>query len=457
MFTLDDILQGTQGQLDPASGALAMTGLGFNRVAVDSRGWLAGALFVPLRGRYVDGHDFVLDAAGHGARGALVRSDWKAPEALPKDVALIRVDDPRSALQRLALWWRARHSARIIAVTGATGTTGPTCQVLASTLSTRFPTLAPDTQPEGETGVLLSLLQLAEHHQMAVLGMVLPAGSFADSVKVLCDLIRPDALVLTSAELDGMDDLWACLPEATPVILHADAPAAQEQAHQPLPARHAVLTFGLAEGCDIQATDIESHGYQGVHFTLRMARTQQEWRVRLPLFGHYSVHGALAAAGAAIAVGMDADEVIAALHAMNSEIRLLVVPGHNGCTLIDDTYSSSPASMIAALNLLQDMPGRRLALFGGSLERMGNPQEGYLKVARRASVVTQRLVALGSLGLLIGQEALRVGMAPERVFFAADHNQAMEYLRRVIKPADYVLVKGSRALQLDAVVNALKA
>src|SRR4051794_19559410 len=116
MFSLDDILQGTGGDLDEAGSALAITGHGFNGVAIDSRAALNGALFVALPGERVDGHNFVLDAIGHGARGALVRRDWQAPSALPQGVALIRVDDPLSALQAMAKWWRARNNTEVIAI-----------------------------------------------------------------------------------------------------------------------------------------------------------------------------------------------------------------------------------------------------------------------------------------------------------------------------------------------------
>src|SRR3954467_13019577 len=105
MFSLDDILQSTGGHLDDGGSMLAMTGLGFTGVAIDSRAALKGALFVALPGERVDGHEFVLDAIGHGARGALVRENWDAPSTLPSDAALIRVKDPLTALQALAKWW----------------------------------------------------------------------------------------------------------------------------------------------------------------------------------------------------------------------------------------------------------------------------------------------------------------------------------------------------------------
>ncbi len=461
MFSLDDILEGTQGQLDPATGALAMTGLGFSGVVTDSRGWLAGALFVALRGRFVDGHDFVLDAAGHGARGAVVRSDWRAPDVLPPDVALIRVDDPHEALRRLAAWWRGRLNARFIAVAGTDGT-GPTIQVLSSVLASRYATLRPVDEPAGETGVLLTILRASPDHDWIVLNV--DVGLHPDRLADLCRIASPDILVVTATERHQPGvavGAWLCaLPGINAVVLHRDGPTQADPADtaaRSVLEQARLITYGLQAGCDIQATDIESHGYEGVHFTLVYNPGQEQWPVRLPLFGHYSVQSALAAAGAAHAAGMHWQEIVPALNRLDSLISLLVEPGYNGCTLIDDCYGSSPRSMIQALNLLQDMPGRHIAVLGGMLEDTGGARDEYLKVARRATVVAQRLVVLGSVGLLIGQEALRVGMAPERVFFAADSEQGAQYLRRIIKPGDCVLVQGQRALRPDVIVQALRA
>jgi UDP-N-acetylmuramoyl-tripeptide--D-alanyl-D-alanine ligase len=123
MFSLDNILEGTGGHLDKGGTALAMTGLGFSGVAIDSRAALRGALFVALQGEKVDGHSFVLDAVGHGAHGALVRNDWQAPGDLPAAVAIIRVADPLTALQDLARWWCNQNNPQVIAVTGSVGKT----------------------------------------------------------------------------------------------------------------------------------------------------------------------------------------------------------------------------------------------------------------------------------------------------------------------------------------------
>ncbi len=464
MFTIQDILEGTQGHLDNSAGALAMSGLGFSSVAIDSRGSLNGALFVALMGERVDGHSFVLDAIGHGARGAVVRDVWEAPDALPSGVALVRVSDPLSALQRLAAWWRARHDVQVIGITGSIGKTS-TKEVLASVLSRRYSTLKSAGNLNNEIGLPLTLLQITGGHQKAALEM--GAGYALGELTLLCDIAKPEIAVVTAVSpvhlermgsLDNIafnkSELVRALPPTGTAVLNADNPYVRAMSEV---ATAKVLFYGVDSPCDLYATDIESYGLKGVHFTMRIQPTGEQFRVRLPLLGRHSVHTALAAAGAAYAAGMSWDDIVTSLASLDAQVRLLVAPGYNGSTLIDDTYNASPDSTIAALNLLEEMPGGRIAVLGDMLELGSYAQEGHLKVARRATVAAQRLVVVGSLGRLIGEEALRAGMAPDRVFFAADNQQVVEYLRRLLKPGDHVLVKGSRGLRMEEIVNALKA
>ena len=465
MFSLQNILQATGGRLDGARSALAMTGLGFSEVAIDSRAPLNDALFVALPGEHVDGHEFVLDAVGHGARGALVRHDWQPPSSLPHDVALIRVENTLPALQNLAAWWREQHpDVRVVGVTGSVGKTS-TKEVIASVLARRWPTLKTKGNLNNEIGLPLTILRLTREHRAAVLEM--GAGYALGELTLLCDIAKPEVAVVTNVgpvHLERMGSLERIaqnkseLPRALPpggtAILNSDDE--RVLAMRDVTSAN-VVTYGLAEASDLRAADIESFGLKGVHFTLHSREAGESWRVRLPLMGRHSVHTALAAAGAARALGMEWREIIPALGDLNVQVRLLVVPGFNGSTLIDDTYNASPDSTIAALNLLDEMAGGKVAVLGDMLELGSYEREGHLKVARRASVVAERLVVVGSLGRLMGEEALRVGMAPGRVFFAADNAQVVEYLRRTLKPGDHVLVKGSRGLRMEQIVDALRA
>ena len=267
MFTLNDVLEGTRGRLDEATGALAMTGLGFNSVAIDSRAALSGALFVALMGERVDGHEFVLDAAGHGARGALVREDWTAPATLPPGMALIRVPDPLAALQSFAAWWRARFDVQVVGVTGSVGKTS-TKEVIAGVLSTRYNTLKSEGNLNNEIGCPLTVLRLDTEHRKAVLEM--GAGYQLGELTLLCEIARPEIAVVTvvgPVHLERMgtienialnkSELVRALPPSGTAVLNGDDPLVRGMSEV---ASARVLLYGLDPRWDIYATDREGQG-----------------------------------------------------------------------------------------------------------------------------------------------------------------------------------------------------
>jgi UDP-N-acetylmuramoyl-tripeptide--D-alanyl-D-alanine ligase len=243
-----------------------------------------------------------------------------------------------------------------------------------------------------------------------------------------------------------------------------------------------VLYYGVADdgrwtmddGClDIYASDVVSLGLEGVWFTLHFGDKSVGLPVHLPLLGRHNVYTALAAAGVAHAVGMAPREIVEALvfkqaahslhsgqalSAANGFQRIKLLPGYNGSTLIDDCYNAAPASMLAALDLLSETPntGRRIAVLGDMLELGSHEEQGHRDVGRRASEVTDFLIAVGRLGRIIGEEALQIGMSPGKVAFADGNSQAIDYLKSALRPGDYVLIKGSRGLHMEEIVEGLK-
>jgi len=175
------------------------------------------------------------------------------------------------------------------------------------------------------------------------------------------------------------------------------------------------------------------------------------------LLGRHSVHTALGAAAVGLVEGLGWEEIIAGLQNMANQLRLVVVAGINNSTIIDDTYNASPASTVAALNLMADLEpkphGRRVAVLGDMLELGSYTDEGHRLVGRRAADVVDLLVTVGELGRSIGEEALRIGFAPQNVYMMGDDQQAVDFLAESLRMNDLVLVKGSRAVGMDVVVT----
>jgi UDP-N-acetylmuramoyl-tripeptide--D-alanyl-D-alanine ligase len=181
--------------------------------------------------------------------------------------------------------------------------------------------------------------------------------------------------------------------------------------------------------------------------------------VKVPLLGRHSVHTALRATAVGLVEGLTWQEIIEGLRGVepSDQLRLVAVTGPDGATILDDTYNASPASTIAALNLLDELEGRRIAVLGDMLELGYYAQEGHEKVGMRALEVADVLVTIGSLGRIIGEVALRWGMPSEQVYMLKDNGEAISLLKRLVRGDDVILVKGSRALKMEEIVNALSA
>lgn len=217
--------------------------------------------------------------------------------------------------------------------------------------------------------------------------------------------------------------------------------------------RARVITYGLDPAADLWADEIVSEGLEGIHFTLHHQR--EALHVQVPLLGRHSVHTSLRAAAVGLAEGMAWDHILEGLQDRRAHLRLVAVPGPNGSTILDDTYNASPASMIAALNLLSELNGRKIAVLGDMLELGEYEDEGHRMVGLRALDVADVLVTIGTLGRTMAIEAIQNGMPRDRVRMCETNDEAIAYLDTIIQPDDMILVKGSRGLHMEDIVNAL--
>jgi UDP-N-acetylmuramoyl-tripeptide--D-alanyl-D-alanine ligase len=174
------------------------------------------------------------------------------------------------------------------------------------------------------------------------------------------------------------------------------------------------------------------------------------------LLGTHSVHTALAAAAVALTERLTWQEIMAGMMDAAAQLRLIATPAACGALILDDTYNASPKSTIAALNLLDDLKGRKIAVLGGMLELGDYEDEGHRKVARRAIEVVDKLITVGQLGRTVGEEALACGMPREDVSIVETNDEAVENLRALIGEGDIVLVKGSRGMHMEDIVQALR-
>jgi UDP-N-acetylmuramoyl-tripeptide--D-alanyl-D-alanine ligase len=226
--------------------------------------------------------------------------------------------------------------------------------------------------------------------------------------------------------------------------------------------RARVFTYGLSPSADLRADRIKSQGLEGIRFRLHYAG--ETVHVRVPFLGRHSVHTALRGAAAGLVDGLSWEEIVTGLRDQESELRLVAVPGPGGSTILDDTYNSSPASSLAALNLLEELPlanpgARRIAVLGDMYELGSYEEEGHRIVGGRAREVADILVTVGKLGEIMGREALKAGMEPGSIHLAEDNAHAIDLLTELLGTGpggDLLLVKGSRGLEMEQIVAALQ-
>jgi UDP-N-acetylmuramoyl-tripeptide--D-alanyl-D-alanine ligase len=441
-------------------------------VVVDSREAVAGSVFVALTGEHVDGHDYVTAAFANGAQAAIVarplpgnhhtldlRSGQPTPEITFQSPLCLVVDDPVAAMLAVAQAWRSRFNTRVIGITGSVGKTS-TKELVNSVLERQYRTLKSPGNRNSILGLPPVLLELRPFHQYAVLemGMYTPG-----EIARLCDMAKPVVGVVTivgpvhleragslEAIIAAKQELVESLPANGTAVLNRDDDRVMGMAAH-TPAR--IFTYGLNPAADLWADNIHSMGLEGIRFTLHYDR--EALSVQAPLIGRHSVHTALRATAVGLVEGLSWDKIVTGLANSRAQLRLVAVPGPRGSTIIDDTYNSSPDSALAALNLLQDLDGRRLAVLGDMLELGYMEEEGHRLVGRRAANVAQVLVTVGRRGRWIGEEALKVGMARDRVLMVDDLDTAVATLQEIIAPQDMILIKGSLGMNMSRIVAAL--
>ncbi len=463
-LSLENVLTGTGAVM---RGALP-TETVFTRIERNSRQVQPGDLFIAVRGERFNGHDFVADAAAAGASAALVSREW-SDEHLDAGLPLLVVDDPVAALQRLAAWWRSQlQDLLVVGITGSVGKTS-TKETVASVLERSTPTYRSEGNLNSEIGLPLSLLEVTPEHGAAVLEM---GGAYAlGEIRLLAEIAQPKIGVVTNihpVHLERMGSIEAiaetkaelidAIPEDGWAILNGDDPRVRAMADR---CRGRVLFYGLEPGNDVRATDVESEGLEGTSFWLHIG--EESNRVKVPLIGGHAVELALAAIAVGHATGMDLADMLLGLAEPGVQVRLLIVPGPNGSQLIDDTYNASTPSVMSALGLLEAMNPKRAIAVLGDMRELGEVSEHeHVTVGRRAGEVADLVVTFGGLARTIAREAAttdgRFDAGPPAVtsFGLEQREELIAYLLRELRQGDVVLLKGSRGLEMETIVERLR-
>ncbi len=442
--------------------------------AVDSRQVIPGSLFVAIPGEKVDGHDFIADAFRRGASFALIQKDVPASfptldlrAGLSADAPLmldsplcLRVDNTVSALKQIARFWRRKLELRVIGITGSVGKS-TTKEMVAEVLGMRYRTLKNLGNLNNEIGLPLTILKLGSGYERAVLEM----GFYVPGeIQFLCDIAQPQIGVVTNvgtvhaeragsqeAIAKGKSELIQSLPSDGVAILNFDDPWVRKMEEK---SKARVFFYGLSPEAHLWADQIEGLGLDGIRF--RLHYKGETLHSRIPMIGRHSVHTALRAAAVGLNDGLSWQEIFEGLSHGHAQLRLVAVRSGSGALILDDTYNASPESMLAALNLLDEMDGRKIAVLGDMLELGPYEKQGHEMVGMRSAQVVTTLLTLGARAHMIADAARRAGLKPSHIFEFEKPELIVDWLNKNLTSNDAVLIKGSHGLRMDRITAALE-
>ncbi len=454
-FTLEAIARATGASVTGAKDAV------FTSVETDTRTIGRGALFVALRGERFNGEDFLQKAQEAGAAGVLV-SDGCAQEKLDGLTAcVLRVPDPLKAYQDIARAHRARFSVPVVAITGSNGKT-TTKDLTASVLGASFPVLRTEANFNNEIGLPKTLLGLRDEHRAAVVEIGMRG---LGQIEALAPMAAPTVGVVTNVgethiELLGSieniarakSEMVEALGAGGTAILNADdlrVLAMREKAK----AGVAVLTFGESEAADVRGTDVEQDGMESRFVATFPDGKKQSYR--LPLPGRHNISNALAALAVGYALGLSPEAMAPGLAAPAMSGARFACEKRGDYTIINDAYNASPLSMSAAIRTMKEIAkGRRVAVLGDMLELGDVAKTAHRRVGEElAASGAAALVTRGPLGAEIAAGAEAAGMT--EVYRAASHEEAAATLKKILRPGDTVLFKGSHGMQMDKIIDLL--
>ncbi len=432
-----------------------------NGVSIDSRGECAGTLFVAIEGENADGHDYLSDAVEGGA-GALLCDREKVDKigGIPRDVPIFPVPDTVKAMQHLAKCWREKVEPKVIGITGSTGKTG-TKELAASVLSAYFRVHSTKGNLNNHIGVPLTLLSMPEDTEVLIVEM---GANHKEEIRLLSSIAGPGIGIITNigpAHLEYFGSLKGVARAKAELLKELDRegtavlPADDEFApFLKSRSRAKVVTFGITKGADYRVEDVRKKDVPGYEFTL--AGVQME----TCRYGKHHMLNVAAVVAAASQLGITPVQS-APLIAMKGEVTGRGnVYSIKGIIFVDDSYNSNPASLCSAVDAFMEMPveGKRWVVLGDMLE-LGDMSMDLHKemgvLCGKAGI--DGLLTLGNCTVELNRAAAVQRKAPENISHFLEIEKLVIYLDSFLGEGDCVLVKGSRSMGMEKVIEGVEA
>lgn len=430
----------------------------FSGISTDSRNIKEGDLFVPLKGERFDGHDYVKESLAKGALGAVVEKDFKVDD----EKAIIKVDDTLKALRLIATFYRSKFNIPFVGITGSVGKTS-TKEMVWGVLSKKFNVLKNQGNFNNEIGVPLTVFRLESFHEAAVVEMGM---NNLGEISRLTSIVKPDIAIVTNIGVSHIENLGSKknilrakmeilegLNSKGLVILNGD--------DKLLFGLKGLLNFrmvfyGFEEGLDYQAYNVKSLGERGSVFEIEI--NKKEYEVKVPVPGIHNIYNALASIAAGVELGIPHEDIIKGIEEFSPAKMRLDIINNNGIKIINDAYNASPQSVEAALTVLKDVASgnRTIAVLGDMYELGEMTYEAHIHIGKFAALQgIDYIIAVGDNAENICQGALSMDVDKNKVLKFKSNEETSKFLESFIKKGDVILVKGSRGMKMEEIVNKL--
>jgi len=425
-----------------------------NLVSIDTRTIKKGGIFIAIEGRRFNGHDFVEEAFKRGASAAVVSKITQ--KFLPYTHRLTRVNNTLSALGAIARHHRKRFNIPVIAITGSNGKTTAK-DTVSHVLSEEYRVLRNDTSKNNLIGLPLTLLRLNKSHKIAVLEMGMSASG---EIEKLCRIAMPQIGVITNIGpshlefLGSLKNIFAAksellrmLPKGSTVYLNKD----DRYLSKIKPAKYKRVFFGIDNTCAFQAEEL-AYKDNKWHFSV------EGHAFKLAAPGRHNIYNALISIAIARRFGLKFSAIEKRINSyrQNSSMRL-EFRNIRGVKILNDAYNSNPLSMKCAVDTLTRYTGcgKKIVVSGDMLELGDKAKAMHESVGRLIALSgVDTLITLGSLSRHVGLAARKKGL--KEVYHARSHKDAAGFLKKITRPDDMVLVKGSRSMQMERVIEEFK-
>lgn len=460
VWTLSQVLLATGGRF--VSGRPDAT---FRAISTDTRTLEPGDLFLALSGDSFDGEDFVMDAVKKGAAGLIVSEQLHLDVPVP----VVQVADTLQALGDLAAYRRAAmHNLQLIAITGSSGKT-TVKEMCAAILKEEYNVLKTEGNFNNLIGMPLTLLGVDSRHDVAVIEMGMNRAGEIDRMAEIAD---PDVACIVNvhgAHLAGLgtiegvakakEELFQSSKSWATLCVNIDDKRVRIMARR---CNQKQVTFGRARKAFIRATHVRNLGEKGMVFTLNIGK--EKIRIQIPSLGEHSVSNALAAAAMSHAIGVHRDQIVAGLTRFQSIDKRMQIEEVGGLKLVNDCYNSNPASMLAAFETVRGMKKdhKCMAVLGDMLELGEASCKAHRQLGETVACKEfDYLISYGEFSRKVVEGALDAGMTMKQARKVENKDDAVETILSLkslgaLNDGDYILIKGSRGMRMETIVEQLR-